>query len=494
VTSDSAVFTVVVVGYVLLVVGIGIWGYLHTSTHEDFLTAGRSIGPWVGGAVLAATQISAGTFVGTLGRHYLTGVSWIWIWFGLWAGWLTSALVVAPKLRRFGALTVADYVGKRFNSESARTLAATLIILTYTIYLTAQFQASGEISMAVFGIEPIYAMMALIGSTALYTLLGGVRSSSYVDFLQTVLMMTGLAVGVPIVLYTVGGLQPLGDYLGSMDPRITGWWFSWREIAAVSIAFGFTLAAAPYEMTRFYSMRDVKTVRYAIGISIGIQAIIGSCIMILGLGMRGIFPVLPSPDQASSILAAVVMSPLAGSLFLVGMISAIMSTVNSILIVTAGALSHDLYARLVNPAATQKQLLAVNRIGIVALGIVPIYFALQRYGDVQAIVVEQSKFIASFFFVPVVLGLTWRRGTKEGAVAAMLGGFAACLTWTFTLQRSFARHGIDAVEVGVAVSALLFVVVSRMTPPTPAENLAIFFDEADGASRALPPAAPGIRK
>jgi Na+/proline symporter len=162
--------------------------------------------------------------------------------------------------------------------------------------------------------------------------------------------------------------------------------------------------------------------------------------------------------------------------------------------VTAGALSHDLYARLVNPAATQKQLLAVNRIGIVALGIVPIYFALQRYGDVQAIVVEQSKFIASFFFVPVVLGLTWRRGTKEGAVAAMLGGFAACLTWTFTLQRSFARHGIDAVEVGVAVSALLFVVVSRMTPPTPAENLAIFFDEADGASRALPPAAPGIRK
>lgn len=493
-TSDSLIFTAVVVAYVLLITGIGLWGYWHTDTQEDFLVAGRTIGPWVGGAVLAATQISAGTFVGTLGRHYLTGVSWIWIWFGLWAGWLTSALVVAPKLRRFGALTVADYVGKRFNSESARTLAAVLIIITYTIYLTAQFQASGEISMAIFGIDPIYAMLALIGSTALYTLLGGVRSSSYVDFLQTILMILGLVVGVPIVISTVGGIQPLGEYLSSLDPRITGWWFSWREIAAVSIAFGFTLAAAPYEMTRFYSMRDVKTVRYAIGISLVIQAIIGSCVMVLGLGMRGIFPVLPSPDQASSILASTVMSPLAGALFLVGMLSAIMSTVNSILIVTAGAFSHDLYSRHVNPRATQKELLTVNRIGIVVLGVVPVWFALKRFGDVQAIVVEQSKFIASFFFVPVVLGLTWRRGTKEGAIAAMIGGFAACLLWTFTLQRSFASHGIDAVEVGVLVSTLLFVIVSRMTPPTAAENIAVFFGGDEAAGQNAPPLQAVARK
>lgn len=475
-SSDSFVFAAVVAAYLATVIGIGIWGYLHTTTEEEFLIAGRTIGPWVGGCVLAATQISAGTFVGTLGRHYFTGVSWIWIWFGAWAGWLVSALVVAPKLRRFGALTVADYVGKRFASERARTLAAALIIITYTIYLTAQFQASGEIASAIFGIRPIHAMLALIASTGLYTLLGGVRSSSYVDFLQTMLMILGLFLGVPVVLWTFGGLQPLGDYLGSLDPRITHWWFSWRDLLATSLAFGLTLAAAPYEMTRYYSMRDVATVRYAIGISMGIQAIIGSCVMILGLGMRGLFPVLPSPDQASSILAASVMSPLAGALFLVGMMSAIMSTVNSVLVVTAGAFAHDLYARLVNPGATQAQLLLVNRIGIVVLGSIPIWFALQRFGDVQAIVVEQSKFIASFFFVPVVLGLTWRRGTKEGALAAMAGGFAACLAWTLTLQRSFPTHGIDAVEVGVATSALLFVVVSRLTPPSPAASLAVFFD------------------
>jgi Na+/proline symporter len=184
-------------------------------------------------------------------------------------------------------------------------------------------------------------------------------------------------------------------------------------------------------------------------------------------------------------MASTVMPPLLGSLFLVAMMSAIMSTVNSILLVTGGAVAHDLYKRLVNPLASQGRLLLVNRLSIVVLGTLPFWFAMQKFGDVQTIVVEQAKFIASFFFVPVVLGLNWRRGTKEGAIWSMVAGFAGCLAWTMTLQRSFASHGIDSVEVGVVLSAVTFVVVSRATPPTPAENLRIFFDPGASANRPL---------
>ena len=477
--ADSPILLLVAVVYLGMILGVSIWGYLHPKTEEEFLAAGRSIGPWVGGAVLAATQISAGTFVGTLGRHYLTGVSWIWIWFGVWSGWVISAVFVAPKLRRFGALTVADYIGKRFASEAARTLAAALIILTYTILLTAQFQAIGEIASAIFGIAPIVAMVALLASTGFYTALGGVRSSSYIDFVQTLIMVLALLLAVPIVLSHTGGLTALGEYVGSIEPRVTGWWFTWRDLVAFGAAFGLSIAAAPYEMTRYYSMRDVSTVRYAIGIALGAQVLIGSSVMILGIGMRGIFPYLPSADQASSILASTVMPPLLGSLFLVAMMSAIMSTVNSILLVTGGAFSHDLYKRLVNQRASQNRLVWVNRLSIVVLGLVPFWFASLKLADVQAIVVEQAKFIASFFFVPVVLGLNWQRGTKEGAIWSMVAGFLGCLIWSFTFQRGFASHGIDAVEVGVALSAATFILVSRATPPTPVENLRIFFDRVE---------------
>ena len=481
--ADSSLLYWVTGFYLTLVIGVSIWGYGKSKTEEDFLAAGRTIGPWVGGAVLAATQISAGTFVGTLGRYYFTGVSWGWGWFGVWAGWMVSAVFVAPKLRKFGALTVADYVGTRFASEHARTLAAVLIIICYSILLTAQFQAIGEIASAVFGITPMAAMALLLASTGFYTALGGVRSSSYIEFVQTLIMVMALVFAVPVVLSHTGGITALGEYVGSIEPRVTGWWFTWKEILATGLAFGLGIAAAPYEMTRYYSMRDVATVRYAIGISMLLQVMIAGSVLMLGIGIRGVYPYLPSPDQASSIMASTIMSPLLGSLFVVAMLSAIMSTVNSILLVTGGAFAHDLYKRLINPQATQGQLLWVNRVSIVVLGILPFYFATLKLGDVQAIVVEQAKFIASFFFVPVVFGLNWKRGTKQGAIWSMVVGFAGCLVWTFTGQHTVGQHGIDSVEVGVVLSALAFVIVSRLTPPTPEKNLAIFFD----GSQNLPP-------
>ncbi len=472
---------VVLTVYLALILGIAVWSAFHTKTEEDFIAAGRSIGPLVGGAVLAATQISAGTVVGTLGRHYLTGVSWWYIWFGVWAGWGVSAFLVAPKLRRFGALTVPDYIGTRFASERARALAALLIVISYTIYLVAQFQASGEIALAIFGMQPLTAMLLLVGSTALYTLLGGVRSSSYIEFLQTLIMVAGLLVAVPVLVSHAGGLQTSLRFLESLDSRLLGWYYGPRELAAFGISFGLSIAAAPYEMTRFYSMRDERTVRQAIAVSIGFQLLIGVSVMAIGLLTRVLFPSLISADQASSIMAFEVLPPLIGALLIVAMLSAIMSTVNSILLVTGASVAHDLYGRFLRPKASQRHLVMVNRVSILVLALIPLYFALQKYGDVQAIVVEQAKFIASFFFVPVVIGLNWRRGSGPGAIAAMLGGFLACLIWEFTGQRGFAFHGIDAVEVGVATSLVLFVIISRVTPPVPGANLAIFFGESSAS-------------
>ena len=466
---------VVLVVYFGIILGISVWSAFHTRTEVDFIAAGRTIGPIVGGAVLAATQISAGTVVGTLGRHYLTGVSWWWIWLGVWSGWLASAFLVAPKLRRFGALTVPDYIAARFGSEKARALAATLIIISYSIYLVAQFQASGEIAFAILGMQPLTAMMILVVSTAFYTLLGGVRSSSYIEFLQTLIMVTGLVIAVPILLSHAGGIGQSLSFLRSLDSRLLGWYYGPRELIAFGISFGLSIAAAPYELTRFYSMRSERTVKQAIAVSIGFQLVIGLAVLSIGLLTRVLFPNLASADQASSIMAFEVLPPLVGALLIVAMLSAIMSTVNSVLLVTGASVAHDLYGRFLRPEASQQHLVMVNRISIMVLALIPIYFALQKFGDVQSIVVEQTKFIASFFFVPIVIGLNWKRGTAAGAFAAMLGGFLACLIWEFTGQRGFAAHGIDAVEVGVFTSLVLFVVVSRFTKPVPKSSLEIFF-------------------
>src|SRR5574341_2368426 len=223
-------------------------------------------------------------------------------------------------------------------------------------------------------------------------------------------------------------------------------------------------------------MRGERTVRRAIYVAIGFQLVIGVSVLGIGMLTRVLFPSLSSQDLASSVMAFEVLPPLVGALLLVAMLSAIMSTVNSILLVVGAGVAHDLYGKLLRPGASQQRLVLINRVSIFVLALIPVYFALQKYGDVQTIVVEQAKYIASFFFVPVVIGLNWRRGTAAGAFAAMIGGFFACLIWEFTGQRGFASHGIAAVEVGVATSLVLFLVVSRYTRPVAEANLALFFD------------------
>ena len=259
-----------------------------------------------------------------------------------------------------------------------------------------------------------------------------------------------------------------------------GWYYRPRELLAFAIAFGLSIAAAPYELTRFYSMRDERTVRRAIFIAIGFQVVIATCIMSIGMLMRVLFPNLPSQDQATAIMALHVLPPVVGALLLVAMLSAIMSTVNSVLLVTGAGVAHDLYGKFIRPDASQKHLVNANRVAIVVLSIIPLYFALQKLGDVQGIVLEQAKFIASFFFVPIVIGLNWRGGTAKGAVAAMIGGFLACLAWTLFFQEYyFPLYGIDSVEPGVAVSLVLFIVVSKLTKPNPGQKLEVFFAEQE---------------
>jgi SSS family transporter len=450
----------VLAGYFAAVLALAIVGYRRTRTSADFIVAGRSLGALVGGATLAATQISAGTFVGTVGLHYMAGVCFVWVWPGAWLGWLVSAVFVAPRLRAAGVLTIPEYCERRFGSRAVRALAALLIVVAYTIYLVAQYKASGIIVSTVLGWPAWTGIALVLVSTVVYSLAGGLHGGARIDLLQSLVMVVGLVAAVPYLLGHLGGVAALGRALAQIDPRLTGWFYGWRELLAFGAAFGLSLAATPLEATRFMAMRDAATARYAIGVAYIFQAIIGSAIMLAGLSMRALFPSLPSPDLASSVMAAHVLSPIAGSLLLVAAFSAIMSTVNAILLVGAASVAHDLYGRFLKPAAGERERLAANRIAVVLLAIAPVWFAIREVTLVQFIVLAQANLIASAFFAPMVLGLNWRRGGEAAALASMLGGSAVCIVWTLTQPRPF---GIDPIFAGVGVSLAAFALVAGLT-------------------------------
>ena len=466
-------FYIVIGLYFLVVVGIGLWSARKNRGSEDFLVAGRSIGPVVGGAAFAATQMSAGTFVGTFGIHYLTGASFLWIWAGLWMGWLISATLVGPKLQAFRGQTVPDYMATRFNSQTARGISALLLVGAYTVYLSAQYLAGGNVFQTMFGVPLIWGALIILGITLIYTMVGGMRATAYSDFVQAIIMAGVFFAAIPLLFSKAGGAQFVGDFLTELDPNLTGWSMGFVELAGFGAAFGLSIAVAPYELARMYTLRDRRTVKLAIGVAFVFQAIIGISVAAGAMAVHTMYPFISNPDIASTVMSVDILPPVVGALFIVAILAAIMSTVAGIMIVSASAISHDFYSTMIRPQASDREKLLVNRVAVLILSIIPISLTLQEFDLVQFIVLLQASLIASFFFAAVVIGLNWRRGTAAGAITSMVGGFTAAVAWYFADN----PLGLDPVIPGVIVSLVLFVGISLVTKPVPEASLKPFFRE-----------------
>lgn len=481
------VFVLTLALYFVIIFGIGVYGYLKTQDEDDFLVANREIGPAVGAATLSATQMSAGTFVGTIGVHYLTGVSFIYIWIGLWMGWLVSLVFVAPQMRRFGEITVPDFVAVRFGDDGSggdrmRAFSALLIVVAYTVYISAQYTGAGLIFQSIFGVSTEVGMAIMVAIIIAYTAFGGMRASALSDFVQIIIMTVGAIIAIPILLSNVGGVGQLQAMLTSVNPQFVGWFFTPLEVGTIALAFGFGMLGAPYEIVRIYSMRDEQTVRYAIGTTLIFQILIATGVAIVGMSMRVLYPQLTSPDLASVIMSIDVLGPILGALVIGAVLSAMLSTVDSIMIVSGGAIAHDIYAELLNPEASERRKLWANRLAVVFVGIVPFFLAL--FGDalgglVQFIVLLQAAIIGATFSMPLLLGLHWDRMNTPGTFIGMVSGFASVLVWHFGTDAGVITGilaQIDPVVPGVIMCLVGMIAGSYATSRPSREALAPFFD------------------
>ena len=468
-------FYALVGAYLVLVCGIGLWNYRRASTEEGFLAAGRSLGPVLGGATLMANQVSAGATIGIVGFHYFSGFSYAWSWPLVWIGWVVAALFIAPRIRRIAGLTLPDYLEARFESKAARAIAAVVVLAVYAMMLSAQYQAGGLLFGAIGGMSYATAVLLVAGITTLYTVLGGMYSNAYVGLFKAVLLVGSYALAVPYLLSHIGGVHALGEALTALDPRLSANWFGWRQLLAISLAMGLGLGAAPYEISAIYAMQSKRTARLAIGWSFLFQACVGIGVLVFGLSMRVAMPQLPTPDLATPVLGMSVLPTWIGLLVLLAAVVTFTRTGGAILLTVASAVSHDLYGALLKPDATDRSKVLVSRLSVVAFSAIPVALAFRQFALVNFVVIWAAKLMVSFLFIPVIVGLNWRRATRAGAVASMLGGTAACLLWS--RYGSPYWFGLDPAEAGVLVSAALMVGVSMVTRPASDGTLATFFGD-----------------
>ncbi|KPJ83352.1 MAG: hypothetical protein AMS19_04745 [Gemmatimonas sp. SG8_23] len=470
-TTQAWVF----LGYFLVVFGIGWYSLRATRDETDYWIAGGELGWFTGGATMAATHTSAGTFVGTIGVMYTAGWSFGWVLLSIPLAYWFMVAVLAPRFTRQKELTIPAFIETRYYGKGVRGLAAGIILIATVVYIQAQIVAGGLIANTVFGIPTTWGMVGFTAILLVYTVVGGMVAVVYTDAFQLVVMGLGALFAVPLALRQVDGLGGLLTLVQSAHPLV----FTWETMPAtllltMGLSFFLGGVATPEKLIRLYAMKDMRTIRR--GVLFAIVMILGINLLVFVLALCAIvlFPALSTGDLAMPMVATAVLPATLGSIMLAAITAAMMSTVDSLLIVAGSALSVDIYQNLIHPEVSLRRRMWVDRIGILIVGSTPVALLLSGVGEgdlVQFIVLLFTALMAAAFVLPVVGGVLWRRATREGAAAAMIGGVAATFAWEV-----WGAPTVEPVLCGFLVSAALFVGVSLVTPAPPASALEPYFE------------------
>ncbi|WP_047151764.1 sodium:solute symporter family protein [Aneurinibacillus tyrosinisolvens] len=470
------VATIVII-YLLVVLAIGFYMRSRIKNETDFLAAGGKLGAVVGGATLAATQMSGGTAIGTVGFHYQVGYNFAWIWIAIWASWTIMTLLIAPKMKAFfnshKALTIPDLLGTRFESNRVRVIAVIILLVCFGMTIVAELVGGSYLLNVVFGLSKTAGVLIIAAVFIAYTVAGGLFAIAYTDLLQMAIFVVGFAIAIPFAVGKAGGFAELNAKLASIDPGLIGNGMPPNTLMAVALSFFIMMIGYPIIAVRFFSIKDNKTIRRAVGYSLIFQAIIAVSVSILGVSARVLYPHLQSPDLASPTIAMNLLPPVLGGLLLAAILAAIQSTVSAVLLMLGSAISHDILKKVMKKEMTDKQQVKITRIVVLIMGILPIPFALNPLPLIQQIWINAAALIGSSFAVVTLLGLYWKRGTTAGAVCSMVGGIGSAIIW-LVLGNPF---GLDAVYISMPVSLLGMVLVSLVTKPVSKEALAPFFKD-----------------
>src|SRR5690625_2911063 len=489
-TATLITFLVYLIG--MLVIGIVM--YRRTTDLSDFVLGGRSLGPAVAALSAGASDMSGWLLLGLPGAIYASGISEAWIAVGLSIGAYLNWQFVARRLRVYtevsnNAITIPDFLENRFkdNSRLLRVISALVILLFFTFYTSSGMFAGAKLFESSFGLSYQAALWIGVIVVVSYTFLGGFLAVVWNYFVQGTLMLLALIV-VPIVAISqIGGWNEAVQAVGNINPGHLPMVKGVGAIAIISsIAWGLGYFGQPHIIVRFMALKspkDVPTARF-----------IGTTWMILGLygaiftGFAGLaymanadlallessgfavvneggVQMLADPETIFIVFSQIIFHPIVAGILLAAILSAIMSTIDSQLLVSSSAVAEDFYKAIFRREATDMELVWVGRIATIAIAIIAGVIAINPEATVLELVSYAWAGFGAAFGPIIILSLFWKRITRNGALAGIVVGAVTVIIWG-----DFLSGGIfDLYEIvpGFVLNLVVTIVVSLMGKPNP---------------------------
>ena len=466
----SATLTVLIV-YLGILIALAIWSRRETHTLSGFYLAGKKLPYWVVAFSTNATGESGWLLLGLSGMGYLVGAQAYWIVVGEIVGIGLSWWVMSRRLKALGdetdSITVPDVLSAKFVDKwhLVRAVSVLIILVMVTTYVTAQMVATGKAFSSFLGMG--YETGVILGSIIIigYTFVGGYKAVSYTDVVQGVLMLLGLIAVPTAAIIASGGLESVRESLQQQDPALLDMFAIadgpvWIGIASF-VAVGLPFLGVPQLLVRYMSARDDGEIRKARIMSLAVLFVFTFGAVTAGVAGRALYPGLDDPERIFPVISSNLFPPVIAGMLLVVVLSAIMSTVDSLLLLASSSVVRDTYQKIMGSEESDERLSRYGKIVTIVIGVIAVVLGVQEPRVIYHFVLASWSGLGSAFG-PAVLGvLYYRKITWLGVLYGMLGGFLASVAWLSFFKDDY--HGLYEAIPGFATGLILTWGVSRLT-------------------------------
>lgn len=458
-----------------------------TKSLQDFYVMEGGANHWLIAGTYAATHVSALGMVGLTGMSYASGpLVGILVW-GAFAALPITAFFIGPPLRRFGQVTLGDFFEARFESPTIRLISSVVTVIGMGAFFVSQLVGSALITESVLGIPYNVMVPITVAVFAFIAISGGARTVTVTDTIMAA--MIALLVGFlfsPAAIADIG-IPNITKYAQQNPGFFTatgGGAYGWGTILGWQVLWAFGNASNPANVTRAYLAKDGRT--WTIAIMIFMMFIIPVVWLshVAAASLRVVNPNLVNPSTALIWMSMNLVSPVIGALAVAGLFAAVLSTASTQILSLSFCVSRDIYERFMVDASTregERKILFVSRVCILIFSIIGVLGAWGRPTIITLIGNFGSSVFAAAFFPCLLMGLVWKKCTREAAITSMLTGLAVDgilsiiplfmgqpLAWS-----GYLPLGIHPVIWGVVASFGALFIVSFKTKPT-AKQVEVF--------------------
>ncbi len=450
--SLAAVDYYVLIFYAVLLVGVGLYFAKFVKGAREFFTGGNMIPWWVAGISLYMSSFSAWTFTGAAGFIYFTGGFGI-IYFFTWSlAYLIGHRITAARWRRSRVMSPIEYTSTRYN-VTTQQLVGYVMVLSGLLSRGITLTAVAKVISSTIQVNIDYVILIAGIVVLLYTLLGGLWAVTIADVVQFIILLAITLIVMPISIKVVGGMGTFLQNLPElkMEHVYSGMKYDVHYLVAITLIN--IMSSNWGAAQRYYSVKDEKDAK-RVGLTTGLLFLTAPILFgIPPLAARILWPDLSTVPFFANVFKpedlvylGIVMKTIPNGLigfFLAAMFSATLSTIDTTMNVDSSVISRDLYGGLVNPHATDKQILRAGKISTVILGVVTIVTAMIYARSELGIFNLMVIFIALLHMpvaIPMVFGLVFKKLPRWSAASAISLGLLISVTAKFVLGWTVGPH------------------------------------------------------